>query len=261
MQSIVNGFNMSYIDRGTGVALLLIHGYPLNKQLWEPQVMGLTARIITPDLRGFGASEPVEGPYSMDLLAQDCNALLDELGVDQPVVVGGLSMGGYVTFAFYRQFPERVRGLILASTRAAPDDETGKANRDKAIQTVREGGVEAIVESMLPKMMAPETYEHKPEVVSEARQIMESASVEGIIGALEGMKNRPDSRPLLEQITVPTLVIHGGEDQLVSRNEAEKMAGALQNARLEIVPEAGHLVNLERPTLFNQYVGAFLESF
>ncbi len=205
----VNDVVLAVEDRGSGRPLLFIHGYPLSRRLWEPQIEGLAdvAHIIAPDLRGHGDSQSTPGPYSMDLLAEDCHALLEAMSVNDPVVLCGLSMGGYVTFAFYRKYPERVAGLILAATRAGEDSPEGKANRDKAADLARQGGPGAIAESMLPKMLAPKTYNERPELVQSVREMMRSTSLEGILGDLMGMKSRPDSTPTLVQIDKRTLIL------------------------------------------------------
>ncbi len=167
-------------------------------------------------------------------------------------------MGGYITFALYRLFPERFSGLILAATRAAADTPEGKANREKTAETASELGIDPVVQSMLPKLLAPVTYKTKPSLVAYVGEMMESCSVEGVIGASLGMKDRPDSTPLLPQIGCPTLILHGADDQLIPAGEAEKMKNGIHNSQLHILPEAGHLLNLEQPELFNQAVRSFL---
>ena len=149
----INHFRMAYDSQGSGTPLLLIHGYPLNRQIWDAQRQSLASvlHLITPDLRGFGESGATPGPYSMDMLADDCAALLAGLGISQPVVVGGLSMGGYVALAFARRHPDLLAGLLLISTRAAPDSPEGRANRDKSIALAQEKGVEAVTAAMLPE--------------------------------------------------------------------------------------------------------------
>lgn len=255
-------FSMAYEDHGDGIPLLLIHGFPLNRSLWEPQIRELSAfaRVLAPDLRGYGESEAPSGVYSMDLLARDCQAFLEATGVNQPTLVCGLSMGGYVALAFYRLYPERVAGLVLAATRAGADSEEGKSNRDKTAAQAREQGASAVAAGMLPKMMSSKTYATNPELVERVSDIMSSASVEGIVGASSGMKERPDSNELLAKIRVPTLILHGSDDQLIPFKEAEAMHEAIEGSRLRLLPEAGHLLNLEQPELFNQAVQDFLAS-
>jgi len=166
-----------------------------------------------------------------------------------------------VALAFYRRHQERVAGLILAATRAGADSEAGKANRDKAMALAREKGVEAIAESMLPKMLAPETYQTRPGLVHELRHIMAQTPLNGVIGDLTAMRDRPDSTELLGGILEPVLVIHGQQDQLIPPSEAEAAFARLPNARLALVPSAGHLLNLEQPEAFDAEVRNFLRSF
>lgn len=254
---------MAFEDTADRVPLLLIHGYPLNNTLWDMQVGDLCdiARIITPDLRGFGQTPPAGGPISVGTYADDCARLLDDLGFDGPVVVGGLSMGGYVAFEFCRRHPERVMGLILAATKAGADSDEAKKARDTAADKARNEGVGPIAEGMLPKLFAPANFENNPELVDFLRGMMNESSVEGVVGALEAMRDRPDSTPDLPNLDVPTLVIHGADDQLIPRAEAEAMADALPDATLTIAGDAGHLPCLEQPEFFNDTVREFLEGF
>lgn len=258
----LQSFSMAFEDEGQGQPLLLIHGYPLNRSLWAPQIAGLAdgARLIAPDLRGFGESDPLPGPYSMERLADDCCALLDVLGVTQPVVVCGLSMGGYVTLAFYNKYAARVAGLILAATRAEADSPEAKAARSQAAELARREGVGAIVDSMLPKLLSPYAYQDRPELVAQVRHILGSASLEGMVGALLGMRDRPDATPMLASIDRPALILHGADDQIISLQQSQALQAPIPQARLEILPAAGHLLNLEQPGLFNEAVRRFLDT-
>ena len=262
MEIQLPGMSMAYEVAGAGRPLLFIHGYPLNRTLWRPQVSGLAgaARVLAPDLRGHGESSATPGPYSMDLLADDISRFFDAIKIDQPVVICGLSMGGYVTFAFYRKYKARVAGLILAATKAGADSAEGKANRDKSAATAQEKGVGAIVEAMLPKMFAPKTYQANPDLVAQTRLMMASTSLAGVIGDLAGMRDRPDSTPSLAEIDKPTLVLHGADDQLIPSKEGEALHAGIKNSRLVLIPEAGHLLNLEQPAAFNQAVQEFVRS-
>lgn len=256
-------FQMSFEDSCNRVPVLLIHGFPLSNMLWDMQFEDLSdmARLIAPDLRGHGMTEPTEPPYSVVLFAEDCAALLDQLGMTGPVVVAGLSMGGYVAFEFCRRFPERVAGLILAATRAGADSPETKTARDQAAGAAIAEGVEVIAEGMLPKLLAKETYEAQPELVDFVREMMLETSQDGVVGALAAMRDRPDSTPDLAALDVPTLILHGAGDQLIPVSEAEAMAAAMPRAKLVIVPDAGHLPNLEQPDFFNDAVRGFLEIF
>ena len=258
----INGYTTTCTETGEGIPLLFVHGYPLNRLMWQPQFEGLSdvAHLIAPDLRGHGEAQAAPPPYSMDLCADDLNALLEAMEIRQKIVLCGLSMGGYITLAFFRKYASRLAGLILTATRPGADSPEARFNRDKAIDTVKEKGVTFIVESMLPKMLAPQTYVEKPDLVAKARSIMERTSVEGIAGALSGMKERPDSTPDLAQIHIPTLILHGEDDQIIPPQEAQAMHTAIAGSTLEIIPEAGHLLNLEQPVLFNAAVKHFLAS-
>jgi pimeloyl-ACP methyl ester carboxylesterase len=252
-------FNMAYQDSAGGLTMLMIHGFPLSSSMWEMQLDDLSelVRIIAPDLRGHGFSE-AEPPYSIAQYADDCITLLDSLGVTDKVVVCGLSMGGYVALDIVRRFPDRVAALVLTATRAAPDDDDGKANRDKAIASVAKHGTEPLVKAMLPKLFSPTTLEMSPELGDILEAMMESVPTEGVVGALEAMRDRVDSRPLLSEIDCPTLIIHGVDDQIVPLAEAEAMAAAIPDTELVVLADAGHLPPIEQPEEFNRALARFL---
>jgi 3-oxoadipate enol-lactonase len=262
MRVRLRDFEMEYEERGSGAPLLLVHGFPLNRKMWEPQISGLSgsARVITPDLRGFGGSGHTPGSYSMDTLAGDLHEFLNEIDVREPVILGGLSMGGYIAFAFCRLYPQRVAGLLLAATRAAPDNEEGKVKREEMAAIALEAGSKPVIEDMLPKLLSPQTYQEKPDLVQKLREIMEPTSPPGMAGALLGMKDRIDSMDTLRRFDKPALVVHGADDQLVPVAEAHKMAEVLQNSQLEILEAAGHMVNMEQAEKFNKVVAEFLKN-
>lgn len=255
------GFQLAYQDSCAGSTLLLIHGFPLNSNLWEPQMEDLrdVARVLAPDLRGHGLSAPGKEPYSVALMAEDCLGLLEAVGVQEPVVVCGHSMGGYVAFEFFRQFPEWVSALILVSTRATPDTEEAKAKRDEMAQRAHDEGVAIVAHDMLPSLFAPVNYEEDEELVDFVRDMMESTSLKGMAGALQAMKERPDSTPTLADIDVPVLIVHGEEDQILSMEDAEAMYDGIEDAELVVVSRAGHVPNLEQSMTFNEAVWDFLE--
>lgn len=254
-------FNLAYEDRGRNIPLLLIHGFPLNHHMWDPQLEALAdhARMVAPDLRGHGASGSPPGVYTMERLAEDCKALLDALAITEPVVVCGHSMGGYVALAFQRRYPERLGGLILVSTRTSADTPEGKAARDQTAEKARAEGAAAITQGMLSKLLAPQSYEDRPELVARVAELMGPTSVEGIVGAALGMKERTDARPGLPDVRVPALIVHGEDDQIIPLEAAEEMAAAIPQARLEAIPGAGHMPNLEQPGAFNRAVIEFLD--
>ncbi len=256
----VGEIELSYRDEGDGPPVVLLHGFPFSSRLWAPQIEGLRSghRVIAPDLRGFGRSPVVPGPYRMETLADDVAGLMDALGLAR-AAVAGLSMGGYVAFELYRRHPGRVARLMLADTRAEPDDEEGRARRARMAERARAEGTGAIVDGMIPKLVAPATLEERPEIVRELRAIMEEVDPEAVAAALEGMAERADSRPLLAEISVPVLVIVGAEDAITPPAVARAMVEAIPDARLEVVASAGHVSNLERPEAFNAAILDVLE--
>ena len=255
-------------DKGSGLPVLLIHGFPLTRRMWQPQVKGLSKahRVLVPDLRGHGDSTSGfstgmdEMTFTMDQLAEDCVQLLDSLHITQPIILCGLSMGGYVCFAFYRIYPQRVSAIILAATRAGADSPEAVNNRRRMIDTIRTSGSEAVTESLLPKLLSPVTMEVVPELVSDLHEIMRGVPATSMIADLKGMIARPDSRPLLPEIRIPALVLAGADDQIIPAAEAELMAAAIPQASSVTLPRAGHLLNLEQPSLFNNAVSQFIES-
>ena len=256
-------YQMSYEDSSDRVPVLWIHGFPLNNTMWDYQIEGLAdvARLITPDLRGHGLSEPTDPPYSMATFADDCARLLDDVGCTGPVVVAGLSMGGYIAFEFCRRHPERVAGLILTATQAGADTDVIKAKREASIGVAIAEGVAPIAEGMLPNLMAPGIYEKEPELVEYVREMMLDTSVDGLVGAAAAMRDRVDSVPDLAGLDLPTLIVHGSEDQLIPVSAAEVMRDGIPGAELVVLEGAGHLPNMEMPGEFNEAVRGFLEGF
>jgi 3-oxoadipate enol-lactonase len=242
---------LAYEDVGTGLPVVLLHAFPLDATMWQPQLAALMSecRCIAPDLRGFGNS-PVDGPYSMDQYADDVAALLDTLQVER-AVVAGLSMGGYVAFAFWRRHRTRVRALVLANTRAGADSTEGIAKRRELIALARESGAAAVAERQMPGLIGATTREKHPGIGEDIRGLILQAPVDGIVGALEAMMTRPDSRDLLQTIDVPTLVIGGDEDVLTPPAEAQIIHDGIRGSRIEILKHTGHLSNVERPAAFN----------
>jgi pimeloyl-ACP methyl ester carboxylesterase len=262
MYATVNGARLAYRDRGQGrpAALLLIHGFPLDHRMWAAQLAGLSAhaRVIAPDLRGFGrsAAAPLARPLTMDQHADDLAGLLDHLGIGS-AVVAGLSMGGYIAFAFWRRHRARVQALVLADTRAEGDSPQAQANRDASAAKVRAAGVAAIAGDMLPRLLAPAGLAN-PRLAERMRAMMADQPAETVIAALGGLRDRPDSRPTLPAITVPTLVLVGAHDALTPPADATALAATIPGARLVIIPAAGHMSPLENPRAVNAALRSFV---
>jgi pimeloyl-ACP methyl ester carboxylesterase len=253
----IEGKQVGIDTRGVGTPLILIHGFPLNRRMFAPQLEGLSAaaRAITFDVAGVGESEA--GSVSMDDIADLTAAILTQQGIDK-AVVGGVSMGGYASFAFARRHPQRLLGLILADTRAAPDSDTTKEARRKMARLVEDEGVIPAAARMVPGWFGPSSLQGRPEVVQQARALVEAAPAETIVRMLQALADRPDARPGLSEIKVPTLVISGEEDPMIPPAEMAQWAALIPNSRHVVIPATGHLPNLEDPPAFNRAVADFL---
>lgn len=252
----INTIMMSYRDEGNGPPLLLVHAFPLGSAMWLPQISDLSPayRVIAPDLRGFGSSTLDEDTPNLDRYADDLAELLDHLGINR-VVLGGLSMGGYIAFAFLRRHRLRVSALILADTRPQPDSAETRNAREQNAQLALTHGAGTIADLMLPKLLAPQA---STTLQQQIRAIIETNDPQGIAAALRAMAARPDSTPLLATITVPTLVIVGAEDSLTPPTDARAMCAAIPQSCLVEIPGSGHLTNLETPEAFNTAVTRLL---
>ena len=261
MDAQINGLTLAYTDEGTGTPVVFVHGFPLNRSMWAPQVQALSRqhRVITVDLRGHGESDAPLWRYTMEQFADDLTGVLDHLSIQQ-AVMAGLSMGGYILFALYRKYANRVNALILSDTRAQPDTDEGRAGRFNMAQSAYTQGSGAIADVMLSKLLCPASLHTRPELVQQVRGMITAMTLGGIAGDLMGMADRPDSVPLLRTITCPTLIIVGELDLATPPSDARVMSEQIPGAQLKIIPGAAHLPNLEQPEAFNDAVRSFLAS-
>ena len=258
---MASGAMMSYreLGEGPGDPLVLLHAFPLNGRMFEPQMEAFSGerRVVAPDYPGFGRSPRTPAQPDVRYYAEAVGGLLDRLGLER-VVLGGVSMGGYVAFGCLRLFPQRVSGLVLADTRPEPDSDEIRENRKEMARRVAEEGVEVLVELQMERLLARHTLENDEEVVERVRAMILESSPGGVVAALGAMRNRPDSTPLLAEIEVPTLVIGGEEDGISSPEVMGAMAQKIPNSRHVTLPRAGHLSNLENPEGFNAALGELL---
>lgn len=244
--------------------LVLLHAFPLSAAMWEGQFDAFPGwRVVAPETRGFrgpdGPAVESPGEPTMDELAMDVEHVLDALGLAQ-AVIGGLSMGGYLTLALYRRAPERFRALVLANSKASADSDEAKEGRRKMGALVEREGASAVADDMLPKLLGQTTQRGRPEVARLVRSLIEANSPEAITGALGAMMTRPDSRPLLAHVTCPTFILAGEEDTLIPPAAAEEMHAGIRESHLVMLPASGHLANLEQPEAFNRALARFLEN-
>jgi pimeloyl-ACP methyl ester carboxylesterase len=260
MKVSLDGIDIGYNDVGTGEVLVLVHGHPFNRSMWKPQLERFSRdgwRVIAPDLRGYGETTVVPGMTTLDVFARDLAGLLDRIGVGE-IVLGGLSMGGQIVMDFHRQFPDRVRGLLLADTFAAAETEDGRRRRNAIADRLLREGMAAYADEELPKMVAPYNIEALPAVAEHVLGMMRATPAEGAAAALRGRAERPDYVQLLPKITVPTLVVVGRDDTYTPVSDGEVLRDHIPDSRLVIIEGAAHLPNLERAAEFNEALAAFL---
>ena len=260
MIALVGDTEIAYDDVGSGLPVVFLHAFPLNRTMWDPQVTALVgeSRCIALDLRGLGESTG-GGPYSMDRYADDVAAVLDTLRIPHAVVVG-LSMGGYIAFAFWRRHRERVRAMVLSNTRATADMEETIARRRQLIEIANTQGSTGVANAQIAGLVGKTTRERRPDIYDAMHRMIAQAPTDGVIGAIHALIERPDSTATCATIDVPTLIIGGDEDVLTPPKEASKLSAAIRGSRLEVLQGAGHLSNVERPAAFNTVVSEFLAS-
>ncbi|MSQ15641.1 MAG: alpha/beta fold hydrolase [Dehalococcoidia bacterium] len=261
MKARIDDLELEYIDKGAGLPVVFIHGFPYNKTMWASQIDALSDRyrVVAPDLRGHGESAAPVGPYLMEVLAYDVKRLLDHLNIENAVICG-FSMGGYVTFAFYRLYQDRVLALILADTRPQPDSPEAKKGRYDMADLARKEGAGAIADRLVPRMLSADAVANRPDLVEAARKMILSTPINGITGDLMGLAERQDSVPMLPEIHCPSLVIVGSEDVVTPPADAQLMARSIKLAKLHTIQNVGHLSSLEKPDEFNGVVADFLSS-
>ncbi|MFI0241029.1 alpha/beta fold hydrolase [Streptomyces sp. NPDC016845] len=261
-QLTVAGAALRYDDAGPadGIAVVLVHGHPFDRTLWRPQAAALVAagyRVLTPDLRGYGASDITPGSVLLSRFADDVAALLDHAGVER-AVVGGVSMGGQIAMEFHLRHPGRVRALVLSDTSAPAETAEGKAFRNALADRLLGEGMAGYADEVIDKMLAAYNVAALPDVAAHVLGMMRATDPRGAAAALRGRAERPDYRDSLAAARVPALVVVGADDVYTPVAEAEAIAGLVPDATLAVVEGAGHLPGAERPERFNSVLLDFL---
>lgn len=245
----------------TDVPLVLLHAFPVDARMWHGVREPLSAktRVITPDQRGLGrTSLPDTGREpSLDDAARDVIALLDKLELDQ-VILGGCSMGGYLTMAVLRAAPERVAGIVLIDTKAGADADDARDNRLDMARRVEAEGVGWLPDATLPALVGDTTRDERPDVIETLRGLIAGQPPSGVAWAQRAMAARPDSAATLRAADVPALIVVGEEDTLTRVEEAHALVEALPQATLDIVPRAGHLSPMEDPAAVSEAILSWL---
>lgn len=251
--------DLAFEERGSGPVMLFVHGFPLNRTMWIPQLAGLAKKrtCVAVDLRGHGLSVDEDpSDYSIDLFADDVARTLDGLKTEQADLCG-MSMGGYVLFAMWRRHRDRVRSLIFCDTRAEADSDEAKAGRERTAETVRAKGMEELIDKLLPKLVAPSASD---EVRARTREMFLTVPPEVAAADLLAMRDRPDAIDLLGGLDVPVLWLHGEDDQIMPIEDARATVEKIPGARFEAIPHAGHMAPLENPEPVNAAITAFLDA-
>lgn len=256
---------ISVREAGHGTPLVLLHAFPLSSRMWReqldelPGVDGSGARVLAVDLRGFGGTELGEDEPSLDLLADDVALLLDQAGIEK-AVVGGLSMGGYVAMALARRHPDRLSGLLLADTKATPDTDQARANRERvAAAVLARDSVQLLLDEQVPSpLLGATSVQERPRLTERLRGMVEEASPRAVAWAQRAMASRPGSLDVLAEVRVPALVLVGEEDVITPPSDAEAMAAVLPDVVLTVLPAVGHLSAIESPDAFNWAVRGLL---
>jgi pimeloyl-ACP methyl ester carboxylesterase len=241
--------DLALADQGAGRPVVLVHGFPMDHSIWARQVQSLAPhyRVITPDLRGSGRSSVAPGKATVQQWADDLAAMLDALKIGEPIVLGGLSMGGYVALRFFEAHRSRLAGLILCDTKAAADTPQAAAGRLETAQRLEREGGRFLADAMPPRLLAAATLQRRPEVADRLRQVILAGEPAGYAATLRGLAERPDFTRLLPRIDCPTLLIVGRQDAISSVAEMTAMARAIPGSRIVEIDGAGHVTPMEAP--------------
>jgi 3-oxoadipate enol-lactonase len=264
LKATINTVEIAYDDHGIGLPVIFLHAFPLNRSMWMDLATALLKeqryRLVALDWRGFGGSAINNTVSTMELFADDVAGLMDLLGMRQAILCG-LSMGGYAALAFLQKYPQRLSGLILADTRPGADTDEVRANREYVARLVETHGTGMIADLQIPRLISDYTRRTHPEVEAQIRRMVAAATPAGIAAASRGMAQRPDLTHLLPTITFPTLVVAGEFDTLTPPELAQEYAAKIPSAQVAVIPQAGHLSNIEQPKIFFEVVRNFLAAF
>lgn len=256
----VNNFNLSYDDIGDGsIPIIFLHGYPFDKTMWRGQLDFLKSsyRAIACDIRGFGKSTDEESPLSIDLFADDLIQFMDKLNIDKAIICG-LSMGGYIALNLIKRFPSHFEALILCDTQCIADTTEGKEKRYEIIEEIEAYGVTNFNEGFINKVFHKDSITNKKELVDQLRSVVFSNSKNSITKGFAALAEHSETCSILGDISIPTLIICGREDQVTPLAQSEYMNKHIKKSILHVIENAGHVSNLEQPKEFNKYLSEFL---
>jgi len=252
---------LAFEDHGSGKPVILLHAFPLSRKMWQPQIEALTTknyRFVLPDLRGFGESHNFSDLNSMEDMAKDIVELLDALKIEK-AIIGGLSMGGYVTFEMLRLIPEKFAALLLCDTSFYADTDEKREARFDLIEKIEKNGTQPLIEEMLPNLIGNFTKQNNQILKEQLEKSFSETNPKSAVAALRGMAQRRDNSSVLDAVFMPTVLIFGKEDEITNLETAEKMHQRISNSQIVLIENAGHYSNLEQPRQFNAALVDFLE--
>ena len=260
----IQHFSFYETDGENSIPLIFVHAFPLSKEMYLDQVRFLDENSVCSyflDLPGFGnlsSLAVLPTPFTMEHYAAYIVSFMDFMKIPK-AIIGGVSMGGYITLSFAQNYPKRLSGLVLVDTRAEPDSEEARKNRETTARKVETEGIQTIISGLVPKLVNEHSLVRHSHLKERIIHMIQQASPQGIANALRGMALRPDYRPHLPKIEVPTFIAVGENDELTPPSMSEDMHKLIPNSVLEIIPEVGHLSNLENPKLFNELLYSFVK--
>lgn len=250
-------------DRGEGPVVVLLHAFPCDGRMWEAQGVDLVAagwRVVVPDLPGFGRSTLLDGAPALDSVGARIVEYLDVSGIDR-CVLGGISLGGYVTMAIMRAYPDLVAGVMLVDTKATADPDQARENRERlalmCLQAPDECG-RILEQAVLPGLLGDTTRAVRPDVLARVTKWLYEVDATSVAWYQRAMAGRPDSLSVLAESGTPALVVWGDEDALSARTDQDLMLRALADGDLSVVQGAGHLSNVEDPIAVSDAMLRFL---
>ncbi len=253
---------ISVTTTGAGPPLILLHGFPLDHRQWLPQLNDLSPhyRVIAPDLRGFGQSTLTEQPYTIADLAEDVEQVRQHFSPSEPIVLCGLSMGGYVAFEYWRRYATHLLGMILANTKPEADTPEARTAREQMSIVAQKSGSWEAVSAMLPKLLTAHQLKERGPAYLATEQMLRACSIEAVCHAQQALAGRADFIIKLPAIGTPTLVITGSDDVIAPPAATRKWAAVIPNSSCHVIPSAAHLTPLEAPDEFNNQVHSFMQS-
>jgi len=261
--TIINNLSVSYSDEGPVEApvVIFIHGFPLNKSMWDMQLEALKDeyRVIAYDIRGHGDSDVGYEDFSINLFANDLISFMDSLKITKAVVCG-LSMGGYIVLNAIEKYQERFDALILSDTQCFADTPEVRENRLAVIEHIRKNGLEEYAHESIKKLFAPVSLLSKETEIASVREMIVNTSKQSIYNSLHALAIRKDTYGILSHIKIPVLILVGEEDKITPPEMAETMHKKINGSQLNILEHAGHLSNMENPFEFNYQIRKFISS-